>query len=487
VSVDVKRDAELAYSAWTAGEEKDRQSNVVLARRYYDGDHAVPLTDRQKEFLGFQKAGGERFALNFCHTVVSALSERLLVSGFSSSDDALAAWAWQAWQQSRMDGVQMRVHDRTVQDGEHFVIVDWDATQRRAVFVPHPRYTDPTLGGTGFGCKAHYPDGDPDRAMARASKRWTDRGEREGKTETRQRMTLYYPERVEKYVLATGMGEAGWIPFAEEDGGRWPLPWLDSQGRSLGIPVIHFRNNADLRTELWDAIPIQDAINKTLIDILATADSTGFRMLVALGFIPTTDGKPPEEDGSNYLQVHPGCWIATTRLRTEAQVEALEAADLGPMLELLLELIMDLARVTDTPISRFQATRQIAAEGTLKQQEGPLLAKVRSRQTGFGNSWEDALYMARRLANTFGGEGLNEQELLETQWEQAETRDEKAYLEALAIKREKLGVPLEMIWREAGYSQEQIAEMRETDEYQARLAQQAMAIEGLQAMRGGQG
>lgn len=480
---DYELDVEVAYAGWLAEEEKRRQQAVVLARLYYAGEHDVPLTDRQKEFLGFQDSGHERFALNYCKTVVSAVCERMIVKGFSPAastkavGEAFADWAWQVWQANRMDGLQDRVHQRTVRDGEYFIFVDWDEAEKRPVMVPHPRYTDPQLEGTGFGCKAHYPDGDPDRAMRFASKRWTEtiKDER-GRRQTRQRMTLYYPERVEKYILTTEDMEAGWAPYGEEDGGRWPLPWVDGQGRALGIPVIHFRNNPDLRTELWDAIPVQDALNKTALDILATADATGFRMLVALGFYPTTDGNPPESDGSNYLSVHPGCWLGTTKPRGEADVFPLEAADLRPMVDLLLEFILDLARVTDTPISRFQPTRQIAAEGTLKQQEEPLLAKVRNRQVSFGNSWEDALYMGRRLANVFGGAGMDETAQLSALWEPAETRDEKQYMEMLAIKRDKLGVPLMQIWREAGYSQEEIDEMMESDEYQARTAMLRMGM-----------
>jgi len=130
--------------------------------------------------------------------------------------------------------------------------------------------------------------------------------------------------------------------------------------------------------------------------------------------------------------------------------------------------------VTGTPMNRFQITRQIAAEGTLKQQESVLLSKVRVRQTRFGNSWEDVLYMARRLANTVNA-GLNEDSLLEVEWTPAATRDEKVHIETLGLKHKELNVPLEMLWAEAGYSQEDIEAMMNTEEYQARLNMQKQA------------
>jgi len=479
--------AELAYLAWLAGEEATRQKNVVLARDYYDGEHDVKLTERQKEFLGFN-AAEERFAVNYCSTVVDAVAERLEVAGFSSVNDEVATQAWRWWQLNRMDEVAQDVHLDAVRDGEHFVMVDWDEEERRPRFIPHPRYTDPQVGGTGFGCKAFYPNDDPTQPMLYASKRWTETvdDDQTGRR-TRQRMTVYRADQVEKYVLASssaGGYQVDWQPIEDEGDGGWPVQWTDGAGRPLGIPVLHFRNPG-LETELWDAIPVQDAINKTALDILAAADVCGFRILVATGFMPTTDGKAPESDGGNYIKIFPGAWVA---IPDGASLDALDGTNLEPMLKALDSWIMKLAQVTDTPPARFQITGQIARAETVKAQEGPLLAKVGARQVRFGNGWEDVMERARRLANAFGGMGLDEEALISTEWAPAETRVEKDFIEMLGMKVEKLKVPLETIWAEAGYSQEEIEEMKGTEEYQARMAMQEMAKVGLGTMSGrGQG
>ncbi len=448
---------ELAYAAWRAAEEATWQKNIVVARDYYDGYQNTKLTERQKEFLGFNLTD-ERFAFNYCATVVNAIVERMLVSGFTSAtDETFTGWVWDIWQTNRMDALQRSTHQGAVLDGEYFIIVDWDDDTGMPRFSLHPRYTDPVVDGTGFGCKAFYPDDDPTQPMVRASKRWTETIVNEGgKLTTSRRMTVYLPDHIKKYIAGHADDDSGWIKLIEE-GQPWPLPWVDNAGEPLGIPVIHFRNPGR-RTELWDAMPIQDAINKTALDILAVADASGFPIRFSYGFYATTDGKAPEEDGSNYLKLSPGAWVGIPQ--TEARTENLEPADLGPMLLTLDSLIVKLAQVTDTPTSRFQVTRQIAAEGTLKQQEGPLLAKVRARQVLFGNAWENAFYMARRLANHLASAGLNEDALLETQWHPAETRDEKEHIETIGLKVEKLEIPLEQAWSEAGYSKEDIDRMR---------------------------
>jgi hypothetical protein len=465
--------AELAYLEWLAGEELTRQKNVQQARDYYAGDHAVPLTDRQAAYLGFQKGG--RFAANYCATVVNAVTERMIVTGVACQDDAVHDWAWQVWGDNRGDALQMDVHQAAIRDGETFVMVDWDGTRPRLTF--HPRYVSSQAGGDGFGCKAFYPNGDHRQPMLYATKRWTETveaarsGDRPQRSQTRQRLTVYYPERVEKYALTT-TNEAGWAPFAEEDGGAWPVTWVDGLGRPLGIPVLHFRN-ADMRSELWDAIPLQDAINKALLDLLAGQDTAGFRIFFARGFFATTDGNPPASDGSNYLKLAPGQIVGTGA--TEAEFTPIEPADLKPMIESFWAMVLTLAQVTDTPVNRFQVTRQIAGAETQKQGEEPLLAKIRARQVLIGNAWEDLLSLARRVANTFGGAGLDESARMEMQWAPAATRDEEKFFTTLALKHEKIGVPLEQIWREAGYSQDEIDAMVASQEMQARLATMKLA------------
>lgn len=461
-------DLELIRAQYEADEERTRQLNIITAREYYDGEQHVKLTERLGEFLGFNLTD-ERFAVNFCATVVDATTERMIVAGFESADKALSEFAWDVWKQNRMDAKQQDAHHATINDGEYFIMVDWPEGAPFPRLLPHPRYTDPELGGTGFGCKAHYVDDDPHQPLEAVSKRWVEtHTDERGKRRTRSRMTLYYPDRIERYVSgASGpYRDAGWQPFIEQETAvdaegnetevalPWPIPWTDASGQPLGIPFAHFRKPG--RLELWDAIPLQDLINKTAVDIIAAVDAAGFPFRIARGWSPTTDGKPPESDGSNYLKLFPGCWIITPNPDADTQFSS--PTDTRPMLETLDSYIQKLAQVTDTPLSRFQVTRQVAAEGTLKQQEGPLLAKVRAYATQIGNAWEDVLYVCRSLGR-LRGVTLAEDATLETTWEPFETRDEKQEMEKLEIKS-RMGVPREQLWREMGYDADQIAAMQ---------------------------
>ena len=68
-------------------EEKTTQQNVVIARDYYEGDQDVPLSERQKAFLGFNEKES-RFALNYCKGAMDAVTERMIVTGLTSDDEA---------------------------------------------------------------------------------------------------------------------------------------------------------------------------------------------------------------------------------------------------------------------------------------------------------------------------------------------------------------------------------------------------------------
>ncbi len=468
---------ELAYLDYLSDVEDARQRAIALARRYHDGDQDVYMTARVRQFLALNDEVELR--MNVCRQVVTAITERLLVAGFDTGEapDAtgtkpLARWAWDTWQKNRMDAKQDDVHEGALRDGEYFVIVDWDAETSMARLTQHPRFVSVEAGGDGCGVRMIYPDDDDTQKPLYAVNQWTETIQTMMGTQSRMRRTLYYPDRIERYVY-----NSGWIQYVEDDAApdpgngeasepAWPTPWRYAAGNPLGIPVVHFKNKG-MRCEAWDAIPLQDGLNKALIDCLATADVSAFQILFASGWMPTKDGQAPKEDGSNLLEIAPGQIIGSTK--PEARLTPIEGADISKLIELTQQLVMWLAMITNTPLSRFISTKQVASSDTLKGQDEPLDNKVELRQTLFGNSWEDVMSMARRLENVFGIGGLDETLTFSTLWYRKRSLDE---LE----KKKKLGVPQEMIWSEMGYSPDQIEQMKAMPQYQAGLALMRMGI-----------
>jgi hypothetical protein len=475
----------IARLSSLAAEESDYQLSILKARAYHEGRQFVKLTERLREFLGGTDVGSlddsaadaDRLRVNVTRIVTTAVTERLLVSGFDSNEQGIAepitdetgaektdpltgepltetvkpvaAYAWQIWQANRMDAKQARVHLACCRDSEAFVIVDWDNVEQRPRFTPHVRYVDQsvttsTYADVGEGCKAFYANDDPDQDLLYVTKRWTE-VMWQGMTRTeRQRLTVYYPDRIEKYAGFT----ASWQPIRDEGDVAWPIPWLDKAGAPLGIPVAHFRSTAGM--EAREAWPAQNAINYLSVLELVSADQTAFRIFLAFGW------KPVDDDG-NPLIIEPGRFLGSPN--KDARGEAVDPADISPISNLIEGWVSRAAMVTDTPVSRFIFGKQVAAEGTQKQQEGPLVNKVRNRQGEIGNAWEDCIKIALRLANTFGNAGLDDMALIYAKWEPAESRDEGAELDQ-AAKKQSLGIPQEQIWAELGYSQEKIAQWK---------------------------
>jgi hypothetical protein len=435
--------------------EQERQEEIVLARKFHEGAEGALLTARLKQWLGEDIP----FRLNVARSVVTAVAERLTVTGFDSENETFLQWVSDMWERLKLDAMQEDVHEGALRDGEYFVIVSWDNEMGVPQVIPHQRYTDTEVEGDGFGCWIRYTEDDPNQAPEYAVKQWTVIEETEfGQTvEAFQRRNIYFPDRVEKYIRDRLSAE--WVPFTDPGDEEWPIPWVDEQGAPLGIAVIPF-NNKGLRCEAWDAFPLQRAVNKCLVDLMSTSDMTAFRIYYSLGFIPTTDGKQPADDRSNWMKIEPGQVVGTTRPAREVDFGAIEPSELNSQMDLVHQIVLWLAMVTNTPVTRFVSTKLIASDATLKEQEGPLISRVTSRQRRFGNSWVQVVGMMRRLQNVFGDEDVDEEATVKPIWGEAAARGEDEKLDLLE-KKQVIGVPREQLWKEAGYDQSQINKMKE--------------------------
>lgn len=440
---DLRTDVRASFLTWLANAEADREASYRIYREYYDGDHDTQLTERMRRYL--QVKTNADFRSNYCPIVVDALAERLTVTGFECEGQAEILWDW--WTRGRMDATQGVVHLGTIRDGDAYLLVEWDEAQGRPVF-----FFEQAFDG-GEGIKVIYDDATNRPKLA--TKRWRiQTGEGAGYV---RRMNVYYPERVEKFVSSDREFEGAWQQY-QEPGEPWPLPWTrtgTADGEPLGLPVIHFKNLDQGynygQSELKNTIPLQDALNKTIIDLVAAADTTAFRIYWMVG------------DDPSGVQVAPGSWVYSTRPSSgedSASMGYFPGEDLGNLIALKDSLAIEIARVSRTPVSYFQVSGQRPAEGTLKQEESGLVGKARIRQVTLGNAWEDALGLGRRLWNTFGtGPALDETVPISTVWKDAETRNDQALLETLKIKAE-LGVPKEQLWAEMGYNAGDIERMQ---------------------------
>ena len=425
----------LALFIWLEDQLRLRRSDYELYRGYYGGDHRVLLSDRLKAFLPQDLL--HSFRDNFCQPVVEAVRDRLNVTGFTSGSDDLAGWAWELWQVQRMDATQGIVHAETLITGDGYLLVDWDTAVKSSRLTPQlaemivPHYSETT------------------RKLDWASKKWVETAEIGG-TPT-ARLNLYYPERVEKYLGKNNV----WQPFQEEGDADWPLPWLDLAGEPLGVPVIHFRNDAHTadfgRSEILDVVPLQDLLNKSLVDLVQILDTMGFPQRWTLNVA----------HGNSKVDIVPGSMNDFHAEEDGAQVGQYPEANVDGPLKAIEVIVQHIASISRTPQHLFQIGGGQPSGEALKTSESGLVHKVKRKQVDLGNAWEDAMMLAARIQGVFG-EAVKgaDTDRLETTWADPETRNEEAFLAGLGIKR-TLGVPRQQVWREMGYDANEIAQMEE--------------------------
>lgn len=447
--------------------ERARSADYIRAREYYDGVHRTQLTNRTREFLNL-KADAD-FNVNYCPMVVNAKADRLSVSGFDI-DDAQKDILWKWWRKNRMDRTQGIVHRASIRDGDAFVLVEWDNVAQMPRFYFEPAYA-------GDGVMVYYSEERRDDIQF-ASKHWRiNYGENAGKM---RRLNLYFPDRIEKYISHDDVALGNWMPYMDDETAMMPgrlgncgCIWFTDtgteSGKALGIPIIHFKHNDNGDcygiSHLANVMPVQDVLNKSMIDLIGAMDVAGFGLLVGTGADWTG------------TKVGPGAIVSVTKSSSEANLTRLPGDDPAGLLAVYNALVMEIARVSGTPLSYFQSSGQVAAEGTMKQQEVALVSQVKKSQIDYGNAWEDVLTMARRLYNVYGEGGMDEDEMIDTVWDEAESRNEMEQVQTLSIKVQQLGVSEEQAQTEMGYDATQIAAFK-----REKMRRQAMAIRNMAGM-----
>jgi hypothetical protein len=413
-------------------EEAVRQESYREYRHYYDGRQGVMLTERQRQYLHVPP--GTEFSANYMHIVVDSVASRLRVMRFEAKGmtETLNKWATQM----RVNSIQNGIHTSAIRDGDAYGFMEWDGTRKRPVLFPHVAYDGRD------GVHAHY---SPDSiGPLLFSKRWTvESGPEVGV----RRMNLYYGDRVERYWCHASTGGYDWMPgTGPQIRGNPSLSAVDRYEH--GMPLIHFTNRSRGfrygQSELAPGIPMQDALNKAVVDLLAATDASGFRIVVTIGFDPT--GRT----------VAPGAIFAVPDgTPDEVSVVTVPGEALRPHIEVVDNFVQRIGQVTDTPLSYFQQSGQMASEGTHRQHEARMLAKVRSAATEFGEQWEELMRICIRMSNVYEGTNYDEDVEIEVIWDDFDIRDREEKVKARAETTAILvgaGAGIEEAALEAGFT-----------------------------------
>jgi len=398
---------------------------------YYRGDHELLfLTEKYRQAFGHWL---RCISDNWCQVVIDAVVERMAVEGFRFDDTDADREAWDIWQANALDVYADDLHTLMLCCGEAATI-----TRPPEVDGGFPVVTvENPLEVTVYGSPAN-------RVAALKRHRGFD---------GHVYAEVFMPEATYYYVSARPI-EPGQMANArfEADG---------SESNTLGVvPVVPFRNVgaavSDMQIEpapsdLDPVMPMQDTINKLVADLMIDAEFSAFKQKVFIGIDTATD-----EQGRPLTSVESAANRIITLSNPEAKTAEFSAADptgLIKAIEMRNQQLCAIARIP--PYYLLGQSGTFPSGESLKAAETGIVRKTLRRCRVAGESWETTLRLA------FGWLGDRDRASAynaETIWANPETRSDAVVADAMT-KKADVGIPLQQLEEDAGYTPSQIARM----------------------------
>lgn len=449
---------------WAIEDVRKRIPAYTLFRQYDEGDHRLLFAT--EKFLNAFGALFQEFADNLCEDVVDGITDRLQITGWTSPDQGLNALADEVWERNQGEARTGAVHRNGFREGDGFTIGQIDKNGLARSYRQAP-----TQMAVRYDTEA------PDE-MALAAKVWKD-----GK---RYRVNLYYPDRTERYG-SRGSGADGGLPQAgafklltEGDPGLRDTEPTQPNDDGI-IPVFHYPNgelSGYGKSILRGVIPLQDALNKSIADMLVTMEGTAAPLRWGTGIEVERDPLTGEEIDPFARAQKPGAILRTAA--KDAQFGQMLAAEMTGFLDVQDSFKIEIARKGYLPphaITLRSGTSTPPSGISLLVAEGRTIKLARDRQRDWGSEHRREMAYLLRLEG-MGDVGPDD---LDLEWTPPETRDEKALMETLLLKKD-LGVPERQLLIEAGYTSDEVDEFQ--DEASDTESGMAAALSVLQGGRG---
>ena len=421
-----------AVDAFTKDGKNARYDTLAA---YIDGDQ--PLAFASEKFRSAFGRLFSAFAYNRCEMVTDAHADRLQVQGIGADDDAVGTAAQGVWDENHMDLREGHAEVDSVGLGDSHLIVEMHPEREQVmIWVQDPRTV-----------RVHYADDVPgERDLA--AKMWID------DDTGHARLNLYTGKRVEKFITqsrATSVPTTATAFTRYEVEGQDQSFDLEASGGGV-VPVFHIANNGRTnnygRSEIVPVMPLQDAINKTLMDMLVAAEFAAFPQRVFIGMeVPEGD----DQAQAKFQQIETGITRAIALESPEAKIAEFSAADLGQYLNVVEFFDTAISRVTKVPVHYLGMRSDFPSGRALRLAEGPFVAKLQDRARAIGNVYSEALAYALRL------QGMTQVTPgdLRVNWAPLAPSSEEDVWDLIMQKR-TAGLALVSALREAGYEPDQI-------------------------------
>lgn len=408
-------DLERAFNALQV-----KQDPYNMLFRYYEGDQPLSYMNSSRLEKIFKGLDGH-FAQNWCSVVIDAVRDRINLRNIEVKGEGAKVWK-DIWEESKIELESDEVHEAELITGESYVIC-WKGGDGRM----ESYYNDPRL------CHIFYDPQFP-RKKVFAAKWYVDEDEK-------MRLTLYYPDRLEYYI------SKGKAKNATRASSFEPLTLKDEENpvrNPFGeVPVFHFRKSKRIRSDLKNAIPIQNATNKLVADMMVAAEFGAFkqRYVISNSEIQGQLKNSPDE-----------IWDlpAGDGIGQQTQAGQFDATPLSNYLEGIEKQVVAISSITRTPKHYFfQIGSNISGEALIAM-EAPLNKKAQDRIDRYMPEWKNvASFMLKHSGVEVKSEDIH------VRFDRPETIQPYTQAQTRQLNF-TAGVSLETMLREEGKSKEEI-------------------------------
>lgn len=352
----------------------------LLAWQYYEGDHPTRLSSEKLREV-FEQAGLQ-FVLDWIAIIVDAVKDRIEVEAWSvaiettdpegnrvteTNPDATEDLE-RAWSSNDLDGEAEETFLDMVVSGEGYLIGDVLGTGKNPDVLA---YANPS-----YQTHVFYDARVPNKKRF-AAKLW------EGE-DGYYNVQLYYPENLEHYRSYEKVREKGRTNEKTKAGyfKKSQNYFLDTESAGTGanrwgvIPVWHFAlNRVNPKPDFARVVSLQDAVNKLLSDMIATAEFNAFSQKWMISGADVGDKEktlklpgtpwsvlkvPPAPEGEQSSQL--GEWAQ---------------GELGQYLNAMDNITLAMSSITRTPKHYFTTIGGDPSGEALQAQEAPLTRKAK--------------------------------------------------------------------------------------------------------------
>ncbi len=344
-------DLERAYAALMG-----KQADQTKYWQYFDGDQAtVYSTAHIRDVF---KAIDVQFNANWCEVVITAVTDRINLNGFTVDNAQAQDVLDTLWDTLALQVEADDMHEAAEVTGEAVIIAGLDESG-----APEAYYNDPR------NVAVSYASSNPNRIQY-AAKWWVD-------DDGRRRLTLYYADRTEYYVTEKAAAQVRSAKAFVRDPER-----IDDEPNDFAtVPVFHFRLKRRLtKSALKSVLGPQDAINKLMTDMMIAAEFGAFPINYVISQMDSRGKLKTSPREIWDLPAGDGTGQATT-------VGQLAAAQLSNYLEAIDKLASTIGAITRTPKHYFFSQSGDPSGESLLAMEAPLNKKAQDRIDRYSPEW----------------------------------------------------------------------------------------------------